>query len=750
MKNIFRVSILCCLLLTLGSAQWLERQVVLGDTLGGITLTGGVVVNPISGKVYIESDPVQLFNPLTMERVRGPGDSGMVVFCPPNGKGYILGDSAVILDAAADTVTGTAALPFRPSMLAYSQTSNRVYLASQADSAELVVFDPSGDSVLETVDVGYVVTSLLWDSSQNRLYIGTRSDSGLLRVLDCADDSLIGDVRVVLNEVWVLALSTASHKLYCADSSDNEAVAVVSTDSLVCIDSIADVRRPPAMVYSPVTDRLYCIHRYGEDLSVVDCRTDTIRSEVDAYAATIVTSTLDGRAYIGQTEPGPVLVLDTNDVVVDSIAMPDAYRNYVGALVFQPDRNEVYGAMTSDYAFVIDASADSVTGLFDYTAYKPRQMIHNPAGNKLYLFDPLHDDVLVMDSTCSTVRHIPGGVINTSGVPVLDQILNRIYVADRGALRVIDCNSDSLVGTRSIGTTRRPVPVMVPYLGKLYIFDKTRNRYVYAYDCLRDTAVRLFMQYDEVPCAVYDPRSNRVFFACDRGPAVRALDPVSDSVVQTFSLTYRPRLGRMALNLDLGRLYYTAQGPNLMFTIDVMADSVISVESLPWDIDTMFLSRRLGKLFMCSRDTAAVLVFDCNRGAMVDTVDADFRYAGLLNDRNDKLYLRYGAVVDCRYDSVVAILPPGSSDPRCMAWDAINNRVFQANANWLYVYRDDLSGVDDRPVGPREQRCATIVRGVLSLPGAERGTPETRSVLLDMERRKDAARWGLLHPAASR
>jgi hypothetical protein len=33
------------------SGQWLERQVVIGDTLGGVNHPTGIVVNPISGNV---------------------------------------------------------------------------------------------------------------------------------------------------------------------------------------------------------------------------------------------------------------------------------------------------------------------------------------------------------------------------------------------------------------------------------------------------------------------------------------------------------------------------------------------------------------------------------------------------------------------------------------------------------------------------------------------------------------------------
>jgi YVTN family beta-propeller protein len=191
----------------------------------------------------------------------------------------------------------------------------------------------------------------------------------------------------------------------------------------------------------------------------------------------------------------------------------------------------------------------------------------------------------------------------------------------------------------------------------------------------------------------------------------------------------------MAVNVDLGRLYYANQGSDRLYTIDVLTDSVIDSESLPWNVEAMFLNRRLGKLYMASRLEPWTLVFDCNQGAIVDTVGVYYSQSGLMNDRNDKLYLKYGAVVDCRYDSVIAMLPPWL-DPCSMAWDAVNNRVFQATTSRLYVYRDDPYGVADRPAGFQERRHATIIRGVLVLPGIDRGTPETRSVLLDISGRE--------------
>jgi DNA-binding beta-propeller fold protein YncE len=712
------------------SGQWLERQVVIGDTFGGIRLTGGIVVNPTSGNVYIESDPIQIFNPVTREKLRGPGALGIVVFCPASGKGYILGDSAVIIDAAADTVIGTAPLPSSPYVLAYNSTLNRLYLSTYSDEG-LLVFDPDGDSIMDTVDMGGAVRTLLWDSAWNRVYAGTGS-SGQLKVMDCTGDTLLAEIELGLDRVRGLALSTVSHKLYCAGDPDT-AVVIVSTDSLTAIGAVPGLTRPDTMVYGPSTDRLYCPAE--DSLFVIDCQGDTIRARLGAPVASLAASSLSGSLYLGRYDSAQVLVVDTNDQVVDSIPLPTVPSHYIAALGFWPHRNELYGVTNRDLAFIVDASVDTVAGGVSYAAYQPRQMVHNPAGNKLYMLCPGHDEILVLDSTFGTPKHILGGAVDSDALPVLNHALNRLYVADYHSLRVIDCNSDSLLRSIALAGVSRPRPVMVPYLNKLYVFDDMGSGdYVYAYDCLRDTAVRLFGQDDDVTCAVYDPRSNHIFFACEDAPTLRVLDPVTDSVVKTFDLVGGSYRGAMALNLDLGRLYYTDQSPELMFTIDLLSDSIVGVESLPWDIDTMFLNRRLGKLYMCSRGTAAVLVFDCNQGAMVDTVYAGFRYTGLMNDRNDKLYLRYGAVVDCRYDSVVTRLD--SINPRSMAWDAIHNRVFQATTSRLYVYRDDLSGVEDRPVGPPEQRFATIVRGVLLLPEVENGAPENRRLLLDVCGRK--------------
>ena len=734
MKTTSRAVLLCCLLLTLGSAQWLERQVILGDTFGGVALRGGVVRNPISGNEYVEATRVRVFNPATIQKVRDLGTGDLVVFCPPSGKGYILRDSAFIIDAAADTIIGATALPFYPYQLAYSRTSNKLYLGTYETTAVLV-FDPEGDTVMGTIEIGHNSYALIWDSLSNRVYDAGYSDT--LSVIDCGAESVAAKVRLGFIQINSLALAGATGKLYCAgqpDSLGTDHVLVVSADSLVPVGAVAGLSHPDSMVYNPVTDRLYCPNE--ETLYIVDCRTDSIRSQMEApYVTALAVNTLDGRVYMGMEDSTELVVLDTLDSIAGRIRKPNVPAQYTTALSFRPDRNELCGVTSASRAFVVDAEADTVIGVLNYATYLPRQMVHNPAGNKLYLLCTAQDEVLVVDSTFGAPKHILGGATDSDALPVLNPALNRLYVADAGALRVIDCNSDSLLESKPMYGIDAPIPVMVPYINRLFVFEGSGSAdSVYAYDFLRNTVAAILYLSDGVTSAVFDPRTNRIYFACEDAPTVSALNPVTGVIERTFDLVGGSNDGRLALNLDLGRLYYTDQSPGRMFTIDLLAGSVIGNESLPWDIDTMFLDRRLQKLYLCSRHHAGTLVYDCNQTRVIDTIAADFRYAGLLDELHDKLYLRNGAVVDCRYDSVVTTLPE-SLNARSMAWDPIDNRVFQATTGRLYVYRDGPYGIEEQKVGLRERRYATVVRGVLLLP-ASSVAHGASSFLLDISGRK--------------
>jgi DNA-binding beta-propeller fold protein YncE len=732
MKNVAVSVFVVLAVVSLCSGQWLERKVAVGDTIG-FKLDGGIAVSPVSGKVYIEGSPTRVVDPASAAKIGSFDASGPLVFCSPSGKAYIIDNPVVILDAAGDTMIGTTTLPFTPCALAYSISSNRLYLASPNDADPLFVFDPSGDTMLGTVAIGSPVTALLWDSVRNRLYVGARSDSGLLRVVDCTADTVLAEVRVGISEVSLLALSSASNKLYCTgepDTSGGSTVAVVSADSLLPVASVAGLPLLTKAAYSPVTDRLFCLDSQGDTLYVIDCAGDTVRSRVGAKFSSLAVSTISGDVYLGQRRVRPILVLDTSDIVVDSIPCPATTSNNVGAVTFNPVRNEVYAALTDDLAFMADAATGSVIGVFDYITYTPYQMVYNPNGSRLYLLCPSENAVLVMDSTFETTTFIYGGVTRSNAFPVLDSVRNRIYVAEGGVLRVIDCGSDSLANVLSTPGIDQAVSVLVPDVNKLFIFGNDgAGDSVYAYDCVGGGVQRVLYLSDGVPCVVFDPHSGLVYFACEDAPALRGLDPVTGSVVRELDLGYGSGSteGRMAVNPDMGRLYLTDQDWDRMYTIDVDSTRVLGSTYLSWNVDTLVLNRRLGKLYLCSRDNPATLAFSCSQDTIVKTVYAGFHFSALMNDSNDKFYLRYGAVVDCRSDDVLPRLE--NINAHAMAWDRAHNRMFQAASYWLYVYRDDPPGVAEAQTETRGPMMTVLdnparnsIRLRLQIPSDQTGT----------------------------
>ena len=713
--------------------QWLERSLTIGDTMGTLYGSSGVLFNPLSGNVYVGSGSQTLiFNPATLEQLPGIPHPGVPIFCPTAQKVYLVANPLSAIDAAADTFIRSVELggSIVTGQFRYSPQSNRFYCLLYSEPPVIAVVDCATDSLLDFLLPPAAATALEVDTAHNRLFVGARSAAGDLYVYDCAGETLVGSVRTGLGQVTRLAFSPTSCRLYCYGSADTAGSAdrllAVDAESLVVRGLVAGALQPYRTVFNPALNRIAAVS--GGSVQVIDCVGDSVlyTRELGAEAMDVTVSPVSGRTYVGVADPDSIFVLDASDSVVARVPAGESLGRNV--LSFATERNELYCALYSDSVLVIDAAADTIRGIMDYAYFTPRAMVHNPAGNKLYLLCPGKDMVLVMGPDCS-FRRIPGAVTSNYAISVLHSVLNRLYVADAHATYVVDCNADSLVHTiPSVGISR-PEPVLVPGLNKLYLFPQAPYAEIFVYDCLRDSVVRYITQTTQMPCAVYDPRSNRIFFACQDTPSVRVLDPVHDVVVKTFSIGGGSTRGRMAVNPDLGRLYYTDQTLDRMFTLDVQADTVAGSIPLPWDIDSLFLNRKLGKLYLCSRDHAAVLVFDCRRGAIIDTVAADYQYSALMDDRNDKLYLRYGAVMDCRYDSVVTMLPPDSLNPRCMAWNMIDNRVYQASSHTLYVYRDDPSAVEEVGTGQSGPMLTVLgnpARGAVNLrlqvPSGQQGT----------------------------
>ncbi|MBM3323330.1 T9SS type A sorting domain-containing protein, partial [candidate division WOR-3 bacterium] len=424
-------------------------------------------------------------------------------------------------------------------------------------------------------------------------------------------------------------------------------------------------------------------------------------------------SPTDGRVYLGTYDDLWVTVVDSTDTVA---AVIPTSRGTPDMVLFSALRNELYSALNDDYAAIIDGAGDTVKAYLDYVFYQIRNPIHNPAGNKLYLLMNDEDIVRVMGPDNRVVKDIPVGLVDTRPYPVLNPILNRLYIADRDVFWVVDCNTDSLLRSVPMGTVDDPVALLHQDLNRVFVFPRRDASAVFVYDCLRDSFVATIEVGNNTPCAAYQPTVNRFYCGVYSStvPTVAVIDPVACTVAARFSAGRRSRGMRVLANPVNGLVYVANDGENRLYIFDARADTLLRAETLAVDADTMFWNRTFNKAYLCHLNST--LVLDCNTNTFTGSIAAGVNEAGLMNDRNDKLYLGslLGVnVVDCRTDSVIASLG-GVTVPYNFAWSVVDNRVFtSARGNELAVYRDDLVAVEsgDIPAHVSLQLGANPVRG---------------------------------------
>ncbi len=729
------------LLVTIGAGQYLEKLVDLPDSAGALSGPSSILVNPVTGKCWVPSGEYALvFDPVTLTCERRIEAPGIGIVCEDVGKAYFVSGYWLRLTAVdlstRDTLWTTRIGENEYPGLTWSRTSNKVYIAASDEEdwdTWVYVLDVTLDSITDSIPMPGLLTAPVWDSITNRVLVGTRTtDTAYIAAIDCATGTYslheIADTYLA----YGVCLATAERKLYCRgySRSDGYMVTVMDADLLVSAGVLDEPERPSEMLYNPVLGRLYCTVR--DSVYVLDCATDSLRAGVsfDAYVNDLAFSPPTGKVYAALRDPAGVAVIDTLDVARTVVRVPDSTHMLGRTIGCSPNRNEVYCAMERDTIFVIDGSADTLSGALEFRYHYFRRLVYNPAGNKLYAFNDSKNEIAVFSSDLRLLRIItsPDLWFGRDVCPILNPALNRLYVVGWYGLAVVDCNSDEVINSASIPQVNEARCVLHPTLQKLYVFAANQvgsRTPVYVYDCLRGEMLDAIPLRDEVPCAVYHPRSDRIYFAHQRPPTVFILDPLTDSIVDSLELGEDVTNGKMLANTEQDVVYFANDEDRLLYTIDVMTDSVVDIDTLPFAPDTLFWNRRYGKLYLARESSRRYFaVFDCRAGSLLGTMPLEFEKAGVMDERFDKLYLGgcgsgITAVLDCATDSVIAELHFPRSFPWSMAWNPIDNRVYAVRSAQFAVYREDPPAIEELSRVGEKRASATLIRGTLSLTGKE-------------------------------
>jgi YVTN family beta-propeller protein len=179
---------------TAGYGQWLEKTVMLPDTLGWLSFPWSLVHNPQNNKIYVGCDDgILVIDGTTSQRLARIKMTGGRVWAlcynPQNNRVYAADldrDYVFVIGGESDSVITLIGVGREPYALCYNAQDNKVYCTNHQDKT-VTVIDGAANRVVATVDVGNGPCYLCYNPEENKVYCANEW-SGDVTVIDGVAD----------------------------------------------------------------------------------------------------------------------------------------------------------------------------------------------------------------------------------------------------------------------------------------------------------------------------------------------------------------------------------------------------------------------------------------------------------------------------------------------------------------------------------------------------------------------------------
>jgi len=666
------------LLASAGSAQYLEKTLMLPDSFGSVSVLASVAYSPASDRVYVgdESGSVLVVDATTLAkltRIRAGIRQRVHSLLPIPGtdKLYAASDAGIkVIDCTRDSVVGEVSM------------DGGCYMFAALDSA-------GGKAYYIGYDTGYVAAAI-----------------------DVTRDSVVANVALGRDHVTAACFNTRNQKLYLTDKwRHSRTLSVVDTRGDSLLRTLTMAEYPSALGYNPVENKVYC--GYFSGVYILDGESDTLIGSGHALSGgpgVIACDPDANKVYcgIGGGESRDVYILEgSTDSTVAILQAGMGPR----AMLYNPLDSNLYVACGEGYELsVIDGQADSV--LTHLAAGRMASFLSIDAGrNRVYCAAQDGLNVSVTQGTSVT----PVGVVYTGFWPrdvCYDSTGDKVYVANwdpLGSLAVIDCGTNEV--RANVLVAGAPQSLCYNPLGhKIYSANTGSGSVgrISVIDTDADTVLRTILTADEPIDVCYNLEGNRVYCGhpvehltvIDAGPdTVAKLIPMPSGGA---SLAYMPMFDKLYYNLSVPWTYHLA-------VIDCASESLSAILYSPGGSsrDAYVGHPANGKVYFASTETLKAI------SAVGDTlVPPSLRMTtqgSMLcwNSTNDKLYWAGGdsvTVIDCAADTIITAVSAGYSG---LFYDSGDNRLYCSGQGTVTV----IDGATDEVltsigVGPNAWRMA--------------------------------------------
>jgi len=747
--------LLCAMAMLLGvSVGWSQPApdtILLPDSLGPLRPGYHLAFGSSTDNIYVasESSDILVVDGETFQRVKrintGPVGGALLVaghnrlYCSHPSQGRI-----GVIDCSTNNVVGSILVGTRPKLLCYSSASDKLYCGDTIDRTVSVI-DCAANALLKVIPVGRGLTALAYDPTSNKVYAGTRD---AVLAISCSTDSIVTTISSV-REARGLCLNKRRQKLYAVVPPyiglDTVFVIGTQTDSVVARMDGMGLIEEPVLACNEITERLYGVNYLG-DILEFDCVRDTLLrfSSVGGQSAVgLVCDSVRNRLYyLCEIDAGGYLfVLDCATLDVISWTYVGLYPDVLQA---DPARYRMMCAGGSSEAAaltVLDYKGDSSypRGAVPLSGWT-HVMCHNPVAGKLYYWWGLGvGGVGVIDE--QTNRLVAQVFLSqvSLGDLTYSRTSNKLYfVALQKGLAVMDGSRDSIIKVIDFsGWVLHPT--WCPDENKVYCYARAgARRYIAVVDCYTDSVVREIDVYETVRRFEYLGEGRML---CTRFGGLTLIDTRADTVL-VDSATEASLYRAVAHTGDGEKVYIALNG-----RLEVRSSSTLSLLAT---IDWPYGGPIGGGGFLVYSDTTHKLYWFSDYGDSVlainatsDTVVARMPTRAWIH----RVYLDHTGrylfcftdsvrVYDTQSDSLVAVCP--MPFPSLSVTPNPDRGCFYVGCrDVILVYSDVPPGVEEAMTDERGMmnREASVVRGVLYVPGCASSSPST-SCLLDVSGRK--------------
>ncbi len=196
------------------------------------------------------------------------------------------------------------------------------------------------------------------DSANHRLYV---SHMGQVEVIDTASDKLVGTIMGTTG-VHGIAIAADLNKGFISDGGDND-VTVFDLKTLAVVTKVKTGQNPDAIIYEPVTKRVFTFNGKSADATSIDAKANTVLAASIPVGGKPEFAQVDGKGHIfvNIEDKAEIIQVDAKDNLVSkrySIAPCDS----PSGLAIDTSKGRLYSVCENKLMVISDYAAGKVLG----------------------------------------------------------------------------------------------------------------------------------------------------------------------------------------------------------------------------------------------------------------------------------------------------------------------------------------------------------------------------------------------------